>query len=333
MPATRPHSYFRDLWNRLLRAIRNDFWRKMIAIACAILVYFAISYQRDNNDSIRVPVEVIVPQNYVNMSPKQYVNLRLSGNRFFLRDSNRLSRLKVVVRIPELAGAHNIDEYPVKIDPSNIEGLPRFGVSANSIEPASLSLKLDQRITKELKIVANYNQDGELPSEYMVVKVTMEPDTVKVSGPESKLKDVQSISTEKIPLSGVNDNFEYQVDLRKREFITFEQNSVRALVTISRQYENRLMKAVTVRVLTLPGKNSKVELATPYVDVTLRGAKDKLGMLKNSSICPYIDISSFEKSGVYSAEVFYTVDDPSSISVKEIYPSRIQITITTPTSN
>lgn len=330
MVANRQHGNIRNMLVRLHRAFKNDFWRKIIAIACAVLVYYAISYQRDNNDPIRVPVEIISPESYINMSPKQYVYLKLSGNRFFLRDLNRLSRIRAIVKVPEHIESHNIHEFPVKIDVSNIEGLPKFGVGVNSIEPNTLSINLDRRVSKDLKIVANYNQDGELSAEYSVTNVTIEPPTVKVSGPENILKDVTAISTEKIPLSGVSESFEYQVFLRKPEYLSFDslaQNSVRALVEISRQYENRLMKAVAVRVLKMPDKEIKVELNNPYVDVVLKGSKDKLAMLKNSSLCPYIDISSLEESGVYSAEVYCWVDDIFT-KVNEIHPPKIQIKLT-----
>ncbi len=322
----------RDLPKRLLRMIKNDPWRKLFAICCALLVYYVISNKSINNTrSIDVPVEFIMPQGYVSMMPPNTtVNVTFSGNNSFLNHPGEMNHLRMVVEIPEL-GAANFREYRVSCRRDQLRGLPAFGVQVDGFRPLTLSVKLDKLAVKEVPVIANYNTENELPAEYTVAEAVVTPVNIHISGPESITRDVKKISTEKIPLNDVTESFEFEAQLRPIEFIHTDRNYVRVRMEISKAYESRIMKSVAVRVLKAPDAqdNFKLELLPPHVDVTLRGPRSLLASLKNTSIRPYIDISMLNESGVYTVQVYCWQDD-KSFTVEKIYPPRVQIKLSKP---
>ncbi len=324
----------RDLVKRLIRMVKNDPWRKLFAICCATLVYYVISNKSINNArSVDVPVEIIMPQGYVNMMPPNVkVNVTFTGNSGFLNDPRQMNKLRMVLEIPEL-GAANFREYRVTYQKEYMRGMPSFGVQISEFRPLELTVKLDKLATKDVNIIANYNAEHELPPGYSVTGVTTTPEKIHISGPESVIRDIRNVSTEKIPLTGITDAFEYEARLKPIEFTSTDRSFVRVRMDISREYENRLMQKVAVRILRAPGEQDdfKVELTEPLVDVTLRGPRNRLSSLKNTSIRPYIDISLLNESGVYSAQVYCWQDD-DTFTVEKISPPRVQIKLTNPKS-
>ncbi len=319
----------RDIMIRLYRMIKSDFWRKIFALFCALLVYYEVSNKSDGVErTIQVPVEIMMPQSYINMTPPSVVNVTLSGRSSFLNEHAQLNKLIMVVEVPEL-GAYNFREYRIRLQKENLKGLPTFGVQVADIRPSELNISLDKLETRTVEIIANYNAEQELPHEYTVTGVTMLPDKVNISGPESQVKDIKTISTEKIPLNGVTESFEYQAKLRCPEGMTLDRSFTRVRMEIGKEFDTRVMKSVAVRVLKSPATQDDihVELVTPNVDVTLRAPKTRLALLKNTSIRPYIDISMLQESGVYMTEVYCWQDD-ETFSVVKIYPARVQIKLT-----
>lgn len=319
-----------DIFKRLFRMIKNDPWRKLFAICCATLVYYVISNKSiSNTRSIDVPVEFIMPQGYISMMPPDTaVHVTFTGNNSFLNEPARMNKLRMVVEIPEL-GAANFREYQVACRREHLRGLPVFGVQVSEFRPGSLAVKLDKLTGKDVSVVANYSTESELPPEYTVLHASVTPAKVRISGPESIVRDVKNVSTEKIPLANVTESFEYETRLRPIEFIQTDRHYVRVKMEISKAYESRTMKSVAVRVLKAPAAQDHVrlELMTPCVDVTLRGPRANLASLKNTSIRPYIDISTLDESGVYTVQVYCWQDD-ESFTVEKIYPPRIQIKLT-----
>jgi YbbR domain-containing protein len=324
-----------DSMKRLVKMLKHDPWRKLFAICCAILVYYVISNKGIHNArSVDVPVEFIMPQGYVSMMPPNTtVNVTFSGNSSFLRESGQMNRLRMVVEIPEL-GAANFPEYRVTCGKEQLRGLPVFGVQVREFRPVALSVKLDKLAAGEVPVIADYNVENGLSPEYTVTGTTIVPDRIHISGPESIVRNVKNVSTEKIPLTNVTESFEYETRLRPIEFIQTDRNHVRVKMEIGKKYESRIMKSVAVRILKAPGAqdNFKLELLTPHVDVTLRGPRPRLSSLKNTSIRPYIDISMLNESGIYTAQVYCWQDD-DSFTVEKIYPPTIQIKLTRPKTN
>ena len=80
-----------------------------------------------------------------------------------------------------------------------------------------------------------------------------------------------------------------------------------------------------------PNTTGKFEvelLSSPHVAVTLNGLKSTIDLLKNTSIKPYIDISSLDTVGTFSVDVACWINSNDKIIIKNIYPEKVQVKIT-----
>ena len=70
------------------------------------------------------------------------------------------------------------------------------------ITPAAIRLEMEKRIEKEMAVEPN--TVGEPPAGYQIDSIRVRPGTVRVSGPESTLTTILSLSTEPVTVSDID---------------------------------------------------------------------------------------------------------------------------------
>ena len=100
------------------------------------------------------------------------------------------------------------------LDLSNIEaGFHRIVLNGDNIEmplgmevvritPAAIRLEMEKRLEKEIAVEPN--TVGEPPAGYQIDRIRVRPGTVRVSGPESTLSTILSLSTEPVTVSDID---------------------------------------------------------------------------------------------------------------------------------
>lgn len=86
------------------------------------------------------------------------------------------------------------------LNADNIE-LP-LGLEVVRITPSAIRLEMEERINKEIAVEPKIA--GTPPAGYKIAKIRVSPGSLKVSGPESKLRDMLSLSTESISVSDIS---------------------------------------------------------------------------------------------------------------------------------
>ena len=308
--------------------IRNDFWRKLIALIFGSLVYYAVQMTQLGAERTitGIPVEVEIPENLINLSdkvPTVSVTVRGSQRRIKELSANDF-KIKAVVKesdfVPDSLYVLRIDKKLVK-SPHLITVLKVF--------PGEKELSLERKDRRSVEIKPDYNSLAKLPRDYTVSEVKFTPEKVWIIGPASQIRDIKSVSTKPIPLDeSTVDSFEYEVKLSPPNLVSVTPDKVSATVTVKREYSSRMFKSVPLRVLGAVGAiGSKVELlSSPNVDITVNGPKGKIIEMKNSMIKPYIDMSGLDEPGTYTvtSECWLTVP---GVSVKNIYPAKIKVKI------
>jgi len=308
--------------------IRNDFPRKLIALFFALLVYAIVYNKIGTSVNIQgVPVDVTVPAELVNMdstTPKITVTLRGSErwlNRIVAGDIKIKARVEESKFIPDLP-------YSLKINPEDIK-LP-VGVRLATYSPQEVLLVLESKIARPINIKAKFNSVQNLPSDYVVGKVKLNPATAMVTGPKSVVEKIQSISTEPIPLDGSTvESFEYQVKLADHyPGVKITPDTVTAEVEIIKEYLARTFKSIPLRVLRDGDQKLRCDfVSTPHADIAVSGPKGQIAKLTDDRIRPYIDISSLDKPGSYMVDIRCWIDFPG-VTVQGISPRQVQINLT-----
>ncbi len=311
--------------------IKHDFWRKAIALFFAFLIYFIVTVKIGQERKINnVPVELELPSTLAYMDKKALqVSVTLKGSNQKL---NKVTASSMKIRVPVNENLFNPGiPYTVRLNHQHIT-LP-FGISVVDIEPRELTLNLDRKVTTRVPISARFDSENKLRKDYAIGQVRFNPSEVFISGPETIIKEINSVQTLPIPLDNlVTDSFEYRADVTAQDGVVVSPDVVNARVEIVRRYAARVFKSIPIRLLASTEHQAKatVELvSSPNVEVTLKGPQSTLALMRPSAIKPYVDASAFEEAGTYSVDVTCWLDAVGDITVTGIYPAKVQIKVNT----
>lgn len=174
-----------------------------LGLAC---VLFALSRQPISDIRIsRIQLEVSGLKSGVVISndAEQTVSVRLRGPRDIVRSltSNQISVTANLAN--KEPGERVIQLRPEDVSrPDNVEVL--------QIEPSSIKIRLEQTVTRMVKVEPQFM--GQLADECEIYRVTVNPPMVEIEGPQSRVKEVANVATETINLDHRKGSFKIAVD-------------------------------------------------------------------------------------------------------------------------
>jgi YbbR domain-containing protein len=319
----------RDGFRWLPAVIRNDFLRKFIALFFAALVYFMVANKIGTEEKIsNVPVDIDLPGSLVNLDArKPTITVTVRGSKKNLSGIGAMD-IKIKAEVVEnkyMAGF----PYLLKLSMDSIK--TPFGVTAINFNPKEIPLSLERNDSKKVMVEQKFDSMQNLPKDYAVGKIKINPAEVLIIGPQSIIGEIKSIQTRPIPLdSQTIESFEYQAPLSAPDSVKVSPLKVTVQVEIVRNFIARTFKSAPIRLLQPPDDLEllKVELlSTPNADITVYGPKSKVSLLKPEDVRSYIDVSALQETGSFSSEVYCWINDPE-IKVKNIYPEKVKLKLT-----
>jgi len=172
----------------------RHFGLKLAALGLGILLWITVSGQTAER-RVRVPLEfrqVPASLEIVGDAPDT-VEVRIRGT------SSQISRLEIgdIVAVLDLGEARSgVHIFPLRTD----QIVAPFGVEVLRVDPAEVTLGLEASGKVTVPIVPVV--EGQPAPGFVKGKVTVEPATVEVLGPESRLKDLKTALTERISIEG-----------------------------------------------------------------------------------------------------------------------------------
>jgi YbbR domain-containing protein len=187
----------------------SESWRtwglRLLALGIAIGFWFSVSFQDREALSERL-VEASVsynrPRGFVVLDPVHSVNVRLRGSSRLIR---QLNPYQVSVQV-ELAQPQP-GTVNVNLGPENV--LMPDGLEVVSLEPNVIRVELEREVSQRLPVVPRLV--GEPAAGSIVDELEVFPNQVLVTGPESLLAKIQSLSTRPLNLDGHALTFEETV--------------------------------------------------------------------------------------------------------------------------
>lgn len=178
---------------------------RLLALSIAVGVWFSASFEDREALSERL-VEASVsynrPRSFVILDPVGTVNVRLRGSSKLIR---QLNPYQVDVQV-ELAQTQP-GTVNVNLGPENV--LMPDGLEVVSIEPNVIRVELEREISQRLPVVPHLV--GEPAAGAVAEEPEVFPNLVLVTGPESLLAKIQSLSTRPVDLNGHALSFEETV--------------------------------------------------------------------------------------------------------------------------
>lgn len=324
----------RNFWEKLYKKtpvfIKKDPARKLLALALALLIF---AYYHNNKTHHlekveNVPVEVTVPEGYYVLNNPAPVTVTLKCSSLAAKD---IPEKHVRIHIP-LKIQQDQDKYEIRLkDHTSIDAF--FGVSVAEVIPRTITVSVDKRISRSMKVEVDLKQLPQLPEGYTVLKTVAQPEEVLVSGPSSLLKGMEKISTNVIPLdSTVTRSFIYpaRIVLPENTFLSVSPEQVLVSVTVDRSHTKRLFMKLPVKLLMASSVNTTtgVEIiSSKVVDVTVSGLKSTVESISERDIIPYADVSRISKNGLHNNIPVKCWSQKEGITIQSVIPDSINVRI------
>jgi len=186
--------------------IINNWPLKIVALVLAAMLWMAVSNEASSEIGLDVPLEYrnIPPQLEITGDMTNTVQVRLRGS------SNVIKGLtaKDVSTTIDL-GKMTTGEKIAALSPLNVQA--PFGAEIIRVNPSSVRFSLERTLVKTVPIVPTFL--GQPSDGYEVGKVLVNPSTVEVEGPESRVNSLSSIATVPIRLERKQGHMELTADL------------------------------------------------------------------------------------------------------------------------
>ena len=181
--------------NLLQRYVLHNLGLKLISLAAAVVLWALIAAEPELETAITVPVEFHnVPKDLELASDVQPdVHLQVKGPAGKLRTLDR-SGVAVVL---DLLPVHQAGPRTFSLDTTQVV-LPR-GISLVKSVPSQLRLDFQKRLTRDVRVLPRFT--GAYPAGYEIAWYTVDPPTLKVVGPESRVALLDYVTTDPIDLS------------------------------------------------------------------------------------------------------------------------------------
>ena len=291
---------------------------KVLAIALASLLWLTVAGQHIVERSLRVPLEFRnVPKSLeiVGNAPDT-IDVRLRGS------SAVLTRLQPgeIVAVLDVSGARTGARlFQVRAD----EVRAPFGVEVLQVVPSTLALELERTSRRRVPIVPAV--DGQPAPGYVVGTKTVQPSSVEIIGPESRVRQVSEATTEPVLIRDARARIRDTVSVGVIDSAVRLAQPQTAQVTVDiwpAPVERRL-DGVPIRWRNLPAGLS-AQLSPTLTSVTVRGTNELVSGLRPDAILAYVDLAGLG-AGRYNLRV--QVDQTERFGVDKIDPALVTVTI------
>ena len=198
-----------------------------------------------------------------------------------------------------------------------------FGVQVTQVAPATVALDLEPSGRRTVPVVPAV--EGEPAPGYVVGKVSSDPATVEVVGPESRLRQLTEAMTESVSVAGatapVRENVTVGVpDLALRLSVP---RRARVTVDVMPAPTERTLREVPVRARNVTAQFT-ARVVPPVVAVRVRGPQGAMRGLRSDAIDAFVDLAGLG-SGSYTLPV--QGESRLPLGIVETEPAMVKITI------
>lgn len=291
---------------------------KILAIALASLLWLTVAGEHVVERSLRVPLEFRnIPEalEIVGNAPDS-VDVRVRGS------SAVLSRLQSgeIVAVLDLSTARAGSRlFHIPLDAVRSP----FGVEVAQVAPATLALELEKSARRRIPVIPA--TEGDPAPGFVVGRITANPATVEIVGPDSRVRQVAEATTEPVSVKDARARVRDGVTVGVVDPSVRLAQPQRADVTVEiwPAPVERQISDVPVRYRNLT-QGLRANLSPKLVVVSVRGSAEALADLRGDGVQAFVDLAGLG-SGRYNLQV--QVDPAERFGVVAIDPATVSVTI------
>ena len=178
---------------------------KLLSLAVATVLWLIVAREPELATSINVPVEYKnIPDDLdISSGIPDRVYLEVRGSPLRLTRDN----LQDAAIVLDLSTVTKAGERTFTVRETNVK-LPS-GVSFYKAVPSQITLRFDQLVSKTVPIRPKFATGP--PTGYAIVASAFNPPTARITGPESRVRSIDAVTTDPIDLSNVVGKTEMRV--------------------------------------------------------------------------------------------------------------------------
>jgi YbbR domain-containing protein len=291
---------------------------KATALVLSALLWLTVAGDHFVERSMRVPLEFrnIPPEIEIIGDPPETVDVRLRGS------SALLARIepREIVAVLNLGTARPGSRlFHLRID----EVRAPYGVEVAQVIPGTLAIDLEKSGRRTVPIVPAL--DGEPAPGFVIGKVTSDPATVEVAGPESRLRQLTGATTEPVEMTGSRGRVRdiVTVGITDSAVRLVQPQNATVLVEVLPAPVERDLPGVAVRWRNL-GIGLRAQVQPSLTRVTVRGRREAVSGLRAGAIDAFVDLAGLGP-GRYNLSV--QIDPSQTFGVSAMNPSMVDVTI------
>ncbi|PKL17392.1 MAG: hypothetical protein CVV49_11290 [Spirochaetae bacterium HGW-Spirochaetae-5] len=200
---------------------------KLASILLAVILWAYISSEKSGEVKFKLPVNFSgLEEDYiVSKISHKYVVVEIKGNKDDLKNvSSKNIKLQV-----DLANSETGDYKPYKIEYQKIDFTDDFKVD---LYPEEVKVLIEKKLTRDVRVIPRYS--GYTDKGFMIGRIRVNPEYIKVTGPGSIIKNISSVYTEEISVDDRDASFRQDIKIEKvnEAEIEYSQSKVNAIVPV-----------------------------------------------------------------------------------------------------
>jgi YbbR domain-containing protein len=189
---------------RLIKEYLLENWSlKATAILLALILWLFIQGEPGQQRGLAIPLEVLVPRNM------EITNERPMSAEITYRGP-AFSNIGSAICIIDLKSAKE-GKHTISLTSDNVRMPKGLGIEILQINPARVTLVLEQTVSKEVPIIASMR--GEPLQGIEIYGMSSAPASVILTGPRSRIEPVREVATETVSIAGKNKSSQFFVNL------------------------------------------------------------------------------------------------------------------------
>lgn len=296
----------------------RHFGLKSVAIALAALLWLTVAGDHLVERSMRVPLEFrnIPPELEIVGDPPETVDVRLRGSSALLA---RIEPREIVAVLNLSTARPGSRMFHLRND----EVRAPYGVEVAQVIPGTLALDLEKSSRRTVPIVPAL--DGEPAPGFVIGRVSSDPPTVDVAGPESRLRQLTGATTEPVEVNGSRGRVRdvVTVGISDSAVRLVQPQNATVVVEVLPAPVERELAGVPVRWRNL-GIGLRAVVQPNLTRVTVRGRREAVSDLRAGAIEAFVDLAGLGP-GRYNLRV--QVDPSQTFGVGSIDPAAVDVTI------
>lgn len=258
----------------------------LLASLFSVILWVFVSFSNDYTTTFKVPIEFtnVKEGNSLRSQSNSEISLTIKGQGWSLAQIAFGPETIFKISTNENVGIQN---YNVR-DAVGENTWLSSSIQVVLISPLEITSSVERLNYKTVPIVADISI--EISEGYgLVSKVKLTPDSVKLSGPQSLINTIKSISTEKYEFENSDESISAPLKLKSIKHINFE-NDITNIDFVVQKIADKTFYDIPFSIVNVPNLR-ELDLFPPNIDVTLRGGLENLGIQTMEGISAVVDFN------------------------------------------